>query len=63
MVMWKFKGCPRCKGDMFINRGLDGWYEQCLQCSYQHKLKSLAEFKEQSSRREKELAGAGGNPT
>ncbi len=47
MVMWKFKGCPRCGGDVFIDRDLDNWYEQCLQCSYRCDLKRLAEFKEQ----------------
>ena len=47
MVMWKLKGCPRCGGDIFIDRDLDGWHEQCLQCSYQCELKSLDEFKEQ----------------
>ncbi len=46
MVMWKVRGCPRCGGDIFVDRDLNGWYEQCLQCSYQHELKHLAEFKE-----------------
>ncbi|MFC1941363.1 hypothetical protein ACFLWL_03060 [Chloroflexota bacterium] len=48
MVMWKLKSCPRCGGDMFIDRRLDNWYEQCLQCSYRSDLKRLREFKEQS---------------
>ncbi|MFC1985655.1 hypothetical protein ACFLWC_01515 [Chloroflexota bacterium] len=47
MVMWKFKSCPRCGGDIFITTDLDGWYEQCLQCSYRHELKRLDEFKKQ----------------
>ncbi len=46
MVMWKFKKCPRCMGDIFIDRDMDGWYEQCLQCSYRRDLVSEAEFKE-----------------
>ncbi|MFC2022247.1 hypothetical protein ACFLTR_03440 [Chloroflexota bacterium] len=46
MAMWKFKSCPRCGGDVFIDRDLDGWYELCLQCSHRSELKSLAEFKE-----------------
>ncbi len=49
MVMWKFKSCPRCEGDIFIASDLDGWYEQCLQCSYRRELKNLAEFKKQST--------------
>jgi ribosomal protein S27AE len=46
MVRWRLKSCPRCGGDVFIERDLDGWYEQCLQCSYRVDLKTLAEFKE-----------------
>jgi len=28
------KGCPRCKGDMFVDRDRYGWHKQCLQCGY-----------------------------
>lgn len=45
MVMWKIKSCPRCMGDIFIDRDMDGWYEQCLQCSYRCELKGITEFK------------------
>lgn len=41
MPLWRFKSCPRCLGDIFIDRDMDGWYEQCLQCSYRRELKSL----------------------
>ncbi len=44
MVLWKFKCCPRCQGDVFLDKDIDGWYEKCLQCSYEHELKTLAEF-------------------
>ena len=44
MTMWKFDMCPRCGGDIFIDRDMDGWYEECLQCSYRHDLESTAEF-------------------
>jgi ribosomal protein S27AE len=59
MVRWKLKSCPRCGGDIFIDRNLDGWYEQCLQCSYQRELRGLAEFKERPTRKEKEPVKAG----
>ncbi len=36
--MWRFKGCPKCKGDMLVDRDLDGWYGWCLQCGYRHAL-------------------------
>jgi ribosomal protein S27AE len=26
--------CPRCGGNMFLYNDYDGWYEQCLQCSF-----------------------------
>ncbi len=45
MVNWKLKGCPRCAGDLFISQDMDGWYEQCLQCSFRRELKELADFK------------------
>jgi hypothetical protein len=28
------KRCPRCHGNIFIDRDHDGWYMECLQCSY-----------------------------
>ncbi len=39
--MWKLKQCPRCGGDMFIDRRTDIWYEQCLQCGYSSELKEI----------------------
>ncbi len=33
--MLRLKGCPRCKGDILIDRDHLSWYEQCLQCGYQ----------------------------
>jgi hypothetical protein len=35
---------------MFIDRDLDGWYEQCLLCAYRGELKNLAEFKEEEKK-------------
>lgn len=34
MVMWKFKSCPRCGGDIFIGRDFLSRYQECLQCGY-----------------------------
>ena len=34
MVMWRLKSCPRCNGDIFINKEADGRYEHCLLCGY-----------------------------
>ncbi|MEE8443244.1 MAG: hypothetical protein V3S37_05785 [Dehalococcoidia bacterium] len=31
-----FKACPRCRGDIYLNRGDQyGRYLQCFQCGYQ----------------------------
>ena len=35
MGMWKLKGCPRCRGDIYIGIDLPGLYQQCLQCGYE----------------------------
>jgi hypothetical protein len=32
MAVWKFKSCPRCNGDLFVQHEIDGWYEECLSC-------------------------------
>ena len=26
--------CPKCGGNLFIYDDYQGWYEQCLQCSF-----------------------------
>ncbi|KKN56901.1 hypothetical protein LCGC14_0567540 [marine sediment metagenome] len=38
MVIWKLKSCERCGGDLFIDRDIDSWYSQCLQCSHWREL-------------------------
>ena len=41
MLHWKLKACTRCGGDLFIDRDIDGWFEQCLQCSHRRELKDI----------------------
>jgi hypothetical protein len=41
MVTWRLKDCPRCGGDTYIDRDIDGWYQQCLMCAYRRELKEL----------------------
>ena len=43
MVSWKLRNCPRCQGDLFLDKDNDGWYEQCLQCGYRRAMKPIAE--------------------
>lgn len=50
MARWKPKSCPRCLGDMFIGNDEDGWYEKCVQCSYQIGLHAEIESAKKSTR-------------
>ena len=34
MVKWRFKGCPRCQGDVQVYDDV----ERCLQCGHEHDL-------------------------
>ena len=34
MKSWKLRGCPRCAGDVYIEKDYDSTYERCLQCGY-----------------------------
>ena len=36
--MFRWNSCPRCKGDVLIDRDEYGWYEECLMCGYTHDL-------------------------
>lgn len=54
MYMWKSKGCPRCGGDIFTDRDLDGWYEQCLQCGYLQYMDSIFEMQQEPIKAQKE---------
>jgi DNA-directed RNA polymerase subunit M/transcription elongation factor TFIIS len=33
--------CPKCGGNLYMDRDYHGWYEQCLQCSYMKDLKVI----------------------
>ena len=39
--MLKLKSCPRCKGDVRIDRDQYGWFEECIQCGYTCDLKDV----------------------
>ncbi len=48
--MWRLKGCPRCKGDVQVDRDEWGWYEQCLQCGYLGNLQNMVEVEQPAQR-------------
>jgi len=54
--MWRLKSCPRCDGDVFLERDISGWYERCLQCGYNRDLGAVFEVKKEQSCRKKEPA-------
>ncbi len=49
--MWILKGCPRCKGDMLVDRDFNGWYQSCLQCGYYGDLENTIKTIEQHPER------------
>ena len=39
-MVW-LKECPRCRGDLYLNKDTYVWYRKCLQCGY---LEDSADF-------------------
>ncbi len=37
------KRCPKCGGNLYLEKDLYGWYEECLQCAYVQDLKKIYE--------------------
>ena len=42
LKIFRLKSCPRCKGDLVLERDQWGWYEQCIQCGYLHDLPEVS---------------------
>ena len=36
--MLMLKACPRCRGDLYIDRDFYGQYKQCIQCGFMEDL-------------------------
>ena len=51
MKLWRFKSCPRCRGDVFLEKDIYGWYEQCLQCGYLKDMDAIYESREKGNER------------
>ena len=43
------KRCPKCGGNVYLDRDYYGWYEKCLQCAYTRDLESILEGREEVS--------------
>ena len=48
-IMLRLKSCPRCRGDLLLERDSWGWYEQCIQCGYLHDLQEVVEVRQRQS--------------
>ena len=49
--MIKFKGCPKCHGDLYLATDIYGRYFNCLQCGFTRDLPATAVKAAGSSRR------------
>ena len=58
-MMWKFKSCPKCAGDLFVDWDMNGWYVECLQCGYLSDLDSMLKVKMEPVNKVEKLARAG----
>lgn len=61
MVSWKFKSCPKCSGDMFIERDEHSVYEQCLLCCYRRTINDTASVSQFGSEPDLHRERAGAN--
>ena len=57
--MWRLKGCPKCRGDLYVDKDHDGWFEECLQCGYEAYLQPVVEAREMHSTADRQLVSAG----
>lgn len=44
------KYCPKCGGNIYLDRDCYGWYEKCLQCAHTHDLSDVVEVQEKVTR-------------
>lgn len=42
------KRCPKCGGNIFLDKDSYGWYEQCLQCGYISSLDVIVDVREKN---------------
>ena len=60
--MWRLKGCPKCGGDVYVDRDHDGWHEECLQCGHCASMRTMVQAaKQRNGRRGRVPIGARGS--
>ena len=50
MLRWNI--CPRCKGDVRLDRDEYGWYEECLMCGYTHDVETAVVARQHAAERQ-----------
>ncbi len=58
---FKSRRCPKCGGNIFIDRDIYSWYEQCLQCGRTFDLPKISDSIKQQDREVFALARIKGN--
>ena len=43
------KRCPRCEGNVYLDKDHYGWYEECLQCGYTRDLQAIVDARKRES--------------
>ena len=44
------KRCPKCSGNVYLDRDYRSWYEQCLQCGYIRYLGTVVELQKKGDK-------------
>jgi DNA-directed RNA polymerase subunit M/transcription elongation factor TFIIS len=50
----KLENCPKCKGNLILEKDDYGLYQQCLQCGYLHELKTFPIIESEETEDEEE---------
>jgi hypothetical protein len=54
----RLDSCPKCKGQLLLEKDNYGLYQQCLQCGYLHDLQIFPVIDSEEIEDEKELVGS-----
>jgi hypothetical protein len=54
----RLDSCPKCKGQLLLEKDNYGLYQQCLQCGYLHDLQTFSVIDSEEIEDEKELVGS-----
>jgi DNA-directed RNA polymerase subunit M/transcription elongation factor TFIIS len=46
--MWRLKSCPKCHGDIYIDKDRKSWFEECLQCGFSRELAEMVVVEQHS---------------